>query len=140
PFLPYKPFDEGFNAVDGNGKADALRRLCHRDVDADDFAVDVDERSAAVARVDGSVSLHDVRVIPFGRFKRTIFGADDADGHRMVKTEGVADGDDPLAGFGFGRRAEFERFQHFGVMDAQHGQIPFVVRPYDVGRSLLRIP
>ena len=93
--------EDGFGGVDGNGEADAGALVGavggDHGVDADDFAVRVEQRTAGVAGVDGGIGLN-------GVFNgRAVFaadgadGADDAGGHGAAEAEGIADGVDLLA-------------------------------------------
>src|SRR6266545_775547 len=59
PFLPQLR-KNALQRVDGHRETDVLSRTEHRGVDPDDFAVDVDERAAGVAGVDGSVGLDEI--------------------------------------------------------------------------------
>ena len=51
--------------VDRYGKPDSLGAGPHGDVDPDDFAVDIEQRAAGIAWIDGSVCLDEI-VIPLG--------------------------------------------------------------------------
>ena len=59
-------------------------------------ALEVDERAAGVARVDGGVGLDEVVVAALA--DDAVLGAHDARRHRVLESEGVADGHHPLAG------------------------------------------
>ena len=64
-------------------------------VDADDFALDVEQRAARIAGVDRGVGL-DVRDEVFLR-QIAALRADDAGGHRVLEAERLADRDHPFA-------------------------------------------
>ena len=86
--------------VDRNREPDVLGRAEDRRVDADDLAVDVEQRPAGVAEVDRRVGLDVVLEAPRGRVGRqagAVLGGDDADRHGLVEVEGIADRHDPLA-------------------------------------------
>src|SRR4051812_3004888 len=83
--------------VDRDGKADSVvPTAAGRDgrVDSDDFAVEVDQRSAAVTRVDGRIGL-DV-VLAFALADAPSLGADDAGRDRHVESEWTADCEHPV--------------------------------------------
>src|SRR5262249_15034279 len=83
--------------VDGNGKTNALRGLDDRRVDADDLAGGVDERPAAVARIEGSVGLNDVvNQMAGDGAQASSQGADHAGGDGGLKSQGTADRDHEL--------------------------------------------
>ncbi len=68
-------------------------------VDADDFAVNVDQRSAAVAGIDRGVNLDEI-FIPLAAEDSdlaAVEGADDAMRHRADVAERAAEGEDPVA-------------------------------------------
>ncbi len=91
---------DGLERVDRNGEPDVLGRPEHRGVDADDLAVDVDQRPAGVAEVDRRVGLDVVLEAPRGRVRRqarAVLGGDDADRDGLVEVERIADRHDPLA-------------------------------------------
>src|SRR6266478_7617425 len=67
----------------------------HDRVDADRLAPPVDQRAAAVARIDARVGLYEAPVRL--RLDRAVEGTDDADGGGLIEYEGVADGHDGLA-------------------------------------------
>ncbi len=78
-----------------DGEADALTGRVDRGVDADDLTARIEQRSAAVARIDRSVGLDEV-VVRTGA-ERTALGADDSHRDRMAEAERIADGDDVFA-------------------------------------------
>ena len=90
-----------FCGVDGNGEADASRgaaRRVNRGVDADDFAVRVDERAAGIAAVDGGVRLNGlVNESGLAGLHSAAERADHAGGECGLKAEGIADGENFLA-------------------------------------------
>jgi hypothetical protein len=92
-----------------------------RRIDADDFAPDVQERAAGVARVDGRVGLQHLRAPAFGGREWTLEGADDADADGMRQSERVPDRHDPVAGLHLARVAELDFRQRmirlFGQLD-----------------------
>src|SRR5271166_6705653 len=86
--------------VDGDGKADAraLVRASGSDhaVDADHFAVGIQQRPSGIAGIDGSIRLDGfLDVGPFRTADRTQ-RADDAACHGAGESEGIADGEDLL--------------------------------------------
>ena len=90
--------DNGDGAVRGNGKADSNRTPRRRDdrgIDADDLAVEVEQRSAGIAAIDRRISLN-VVVVGTG-IDVAVARLDDARGHRAAEAERIADGDHPFA-------------------------------------------
>ena len=79
--------------VDRHREADAdiaATRRQDRGVDPDHLAVEVDQRSARIARIDRGVGLDEV-LIALDAQPAAPEGANDARGHRLAKTERVAD-------------------------------------------------
>ena len=78
----------------GNGKTDILCALCLTQVtgiDANDFAEVVNQRTAAIAGIDGSIGLDEILV----KNRPQIIAAGCADnthGHGMAQSKGIADG------------------------------------------------
>ena len=87
----------------GNGKADALVRSAgagDRRVQADHFAAQVEQRPAAVARIDRRVGLQEVLILHAVVAQPQIaaaFGADDAVGDGVAQAEGTAHGQHEIA-------------------------------------------
>lgn len=65
--------DPRLDVVNRNRKSDALRRIDDQGVDTDDFTQYVDERTAAVPRIDGRIRLNDVPVIAIGYLQWPVF-------------------------------------------------------------------
>ncbi len=87
--------------VHGHGEAHALvAARCggcgDGRVDANHFAADVEQRSAAVAGVNGRIGLQEVLELRF-RIDIALLGADDARGHGGLEAEWRANGDGPVA-------------------------------------------
>src|SRR5262249_58768426 len=81
-----------------HGKADADRaagRRNDRRIDADHLAVEVEQRTAGIAAIDGGVGL-DVVVVGTG-IDVAVARRDDAGAHPNAQTARVADGDGPFA-------------------------------------------
>ena len=90
--------DDRHGDLGGHRKADADRaagRRHDRGVDADHLAVDVEERAAGIAAVDGGVGL-DVVVVGAG-IDVAVERRDDAGRHRAAEAERVADREHPVA-------------------------------------------
>src|SRR5437879_12843566 len=64
-------------------------------IDADRLTSPVDQRTAAVPRIDVRVRLDEAAIRL--QFDLAVEGAHDADGGRLIKAEGAADGHDGLA-------------------------------------------
>ena len=88
--------DQRLGGVDRDREANALCAARDGAVDADHLAPLVDQRPAAVARVDGRVGLDEVLVVREAHVGPPC-GTDDARGHGVVEAEGVADGQDFLS-------------------------------------------
>ena len=95
------------------GKADAVVAAVARGaecVDADQAAVEIDECTAAAARIDRSVGLHvDHRRL---RFELARHRADDAERHRILQAQRTPDGQHQLS-----------RRELLGVSERQRGQV-----------------
>ena len=92
--------DHRLRRIDGDGEADVLGLPGDRGVDADDVALEVEQRAAGVARVDRGVGLQEVgEVLAVGLGEAAVLGRHDAGRHRRPagEVEGVADGDDLVA-------------------------------------------
>src|SRR5205814_299302 len=90
--------EDGAGAVDRHGEADsdaALRAIDHG-VDPDGRAVRIEQRPAAVPRIDGRVGLDHVLVGCRFAADRAAHRAHYAGGQSAFEAEGVADGDDFL--------------------------------------------
>src|SRR5690606_23156622 len=84
--------------IDRNSEADAditAGAAEDRRVDADDFAAQIEERPAGIARIDRRVGLNEVVVRPLADVPA--LRADDTRRHRAVETERIADRHDPFA-------------------------------------------
>jgi hypothetical protein len=82
-----------------------------RRVDADELAIEGDERSARVAGVDGCVGL-DVVLVAFLAEAAAAKRTDDARGHGLAEAEWIADGDDVISDL-----------QPIGIADLDGGQV-----------------
>ena len=121
-------------AGDRDREADAVRAAGARvdcGVDADQVAVDVDQRAARVARIDRGVGLDEV-LEGVDPEMRAAERRDDAHGHRLADAEGVADGEHDIADAQGFHLAEGDRRQLVGL-DLQDGEIGFRVAADDLG-------
>ena len=90
-----------FCSIDRDGESDARggsRRSIDRGIDANDFAVRVDQRAAGIAAVDGGIGLNGF--IDEGSLAGLDCAAQRADhpsGQGALKSEGIADGQDFLS-------------------------------------------
>ncbi len=105
-------------------------------VDADDLAPEIEQRAAGVARIDRGVRL-DVGDQVFLRQVASL-GADDARGHRVLETEGLADRDDPLAHLELVRIAD-RHLRQIPGFDLQHGDVGALVGADDLGLELATV-
>ena len=119
------------DGLGGHRKADADRAARGRDdqrVDADDLAVEIEQRAAGIAAVDRGVGL-DVAVIGSG-IDVAVARRDDAGGDGAAKAERIADRDHPFAKPQLVGIAEFHRDQRFRRRrEFQHRQIGLLVDP-----------
>ncbi len=121
--------------VGGDGKADPLRKVDDRRVDADDLPAYVKERAARVARVDRGIRLDkvfvpgEIHIFPTQR-------ADHPDRERAVQAEGVADRDGPLAHPDLRRISERDDRQLASGLDLDEGQVGIGVFTDDLAREL----
>ena len=118
--------------VIGNGKADALGGVNDGRVHADHQPLRIEQRAAAVARVEGGVGLdHVVDQVPGDAAQGAAQRADDAGGDGGIETEGAADGHDQLADPQAGRFAELGVGEP-GVFGLDDGDVGPGVGPDDV--------
>ncbi len=81
--------------VDRNGKPDTAPLRTDRSVDADHLTQQVEQRAAAVARVDRGIGLDEIVVRTSS--DRPGLRAHDAHRHRVAEPKWIADGDDVFA-------------------------------------------
>ena len=114
--------------VDRNCKADALRSHARGHVDADYQAVNVQERSAGIARIDARIALNQVVVfLLVADLHVAMQRADDPARHRMLISVGIADGDDLLTFHQIAGGAELDHRQWLFDVDLDHGQVGLAV-------------
>jgi len=123
-------------AIDGDGEADALRLPVDGGVDADQLALDVEQRAARVPGVDRSVGLDEVGVSPVLVVQRAADRAHHAGGHRVREAEGVADRDHGLADHEIGRGPEGDVRQVAARLDAHDRDVGVGVRSHQRGVEL----
>ena len=104
--------DDAFGDIDGDGEAEVVAGVDAAGVDADDFAAEVDERSAGISRIDGGIHLEPVVepsgfvLVDIGVIKETVGVGDDAGGDGASEAEGRADGHNGLSESDLGGIAE----------------------------------
>src|SRR6185295_4550290 len=81
--------------IDRYRKAQPLRALEHKRVDANYLSLRVDQRPAGISRVYRGIRLQEVIELPAK--SGSTLGAYDAQGNRVVKSERVSDSDNPIA-------------------------------------------
>ena len=106
-------------------------------VDADHFAVEVEQRAAGIAAVDGGVGL-DVVVIGTG-VDVAVARRDDAGGDGAAEAERIADRDHPFAEPQLVGIAELHRDQRLGRLEFQHRQIGLLVDADQLGLELAAV-
>ncbi len=121
--------------VGRDGEADALPDGHDGGVDADHPPVQVEERTARVAGIDGGVGLDEALV---GRHAQVLAPrrGDDADGDRAIQPERVADRDRPLADAQLVRIAQLRHRELALGLDLQHRQVGLGVAPRDLRLEL----
>ena len=77
-------------------------------IDADQVALQIDERAAGVARIDSRVGLDEI-LEPLHPDVRPVQPADDAGGHGLAYVPGIADGEDEIADLELARVPERDR-------------------------------
>src|ERR1700721_559376 len=92
--------------IDGYGKEHthiAAGAAVDLRIDADDLAVDVEQRTTRIPGVNGGIGLDEGHIIGVAAIdQRTSYCTDDARRHAVFKTEGRADRNGPLTGAPFG--------------------------------------
>lgn len=115
----------------GNGEADAFvaTGFCvDESVDADDVAIGVHERTAAIAGIDGGVSLDvDHGVVGIGLAEN---GADEAHADGVFEAFGTAEGEYELALLNFFVAADLERGE-VRRFDFEDGEVDFLAETND---------
>ena len=135
--LPQR-IDHADHGLRRHRKADADRAARGRDdqrVDADHLAVEVEQRAAGIAAVDGGVGL-DVAVIGTG-IDVAVARRDDAGGDGAAEAERIADRDHPFAEPQLVGIAELHRDQRLRRrLELQHRQIGLLVDADQLGLDL----
>jgi hypothetical protein len=108
-------------AADRDGEADAARARADGRIDADDVAVGVDQRAAAVAEIDRGVGLN--VVVEAAVEELASEEADHADRHCVLVAERVADRADPLTHAERRRIAERRNRQTGLAVDFDHRDV-----------------
>src|SRR5262245_37352539 len=115
-------------------EADADRAAGGRDdrcIDADHLAVEVEQRAAGIAAVDGGVGLN--VVVVGSRIDVTIARRDDASGDGAAEAERVADGDNPFAQSQLLRIAELDRLERLVGLEPEQRDVGFLVLADELG-------
>src|SRR5271165_351294 len=128
-----------FRGVDGNGEADARGGAAgrvNRGVDADDFAMRIDERAAGISAVDGRVGLDGfVDESGLAGLHRAADGAHHPGGQRGLKAEGIADGQNFLSDLQGRGIAESQGRQRFALgIDFDQCHVVALIRANDFCR------
>ena len=109
----------------------AARRRDDRGVDADHFAVEVEQRAARIAAIDGGVGL-DVVVVGTG-IDVAVARRHDAGGHRAAEAERIADRDHPFAEPQLVGIAEPHRLQRLVGLDPQQRDVGLLIAADQLG-------
>ena len=120
--------EELLDAFDRNREADAGGVLADGLVDADEIAVEIDERAAGVAGVDRRVRLQDVVERIGFVFIAAVDGGQHALRNGMLKTERIADRDDAFAEHDVVWKRERRRLEVFWNRPTGHADETEVVR------------
>ena len=127
--------------VGGDGEADAHIAAGGGEdggVDTDQLAVEIDQRAAGVARVNGGVGLNKILVAldtQAGAAQRR----HDTGGHRLTETEGVADGDHEITHLETGGIGDTDLRQVLGAFQFQHRQVDFLVQAHQFRRQFTAV-
>ncbi len=106
--------EQSFGAVDGQRKPDTEICLTHDGgIEADDVTGGIEQRTAAVAAVDGRIGLnHAFDALVFFAFDGAADGADNPGSQRSFQAEGISDGQHFLS-----------HLQMIGVTQAERGKL-----------------
>ena len=115
-----------------------LLRVMMASVDAHELTAEIDQRTAGVAGIDGRVGLDQV-FVAFGVDAGSPESADDARGDRVLKAEGIADGDHEIADLELRGIAEGELDQAFR-RHFEHGEVRRHVAADDGGGQISAVP
>ena len=125
----------------GMAKPMPLALAADRGVDADHLALQVEERAAGVARVDGRVGLEEVEIAARIEALHVLAGAPlrrkDARRYGVRQAEGVADGDDPVADLDARRSRRGQSARRFLVFDSDDRDVGAACRVPRVRRRCL---
>ena len=116
-----------------DGETEAAIQTVDQRVHADDLAIQINQRTAAVARIDGSIGLQVVLVNRAPQIAPP-FAADHADGERVVQLEGRTDHADKFPHPRTFAVAPGDRLEP-GGLGLEHGQIRFVIHPDHLQRQ-----
>src|SRR5690349_6154382 len=122
--------------VRSDGQTDALPAAgaaLDRRIDADHFAAEIDQRTAAVAGIDGRVRLQ--KVFIHIQVQIAALGADDARGYGAGQAERSADGQYAIANLHLGAVAELQVRQRLLGFDADDGQVGLGIALDVLGRE-----
>ena len=119
--------------MDGDGKPYAFAPGVDGCVDADELAQNIEQRTAAVAGVDGRVGLNQVGEHAVLGLNGAVQGGDHARGHSVGKAEGIADGDNGFAGHEVRRIGHAHGGKIFRSVQAQDGDIEIGLGAHHVG-------
>ena len=109
----------------------AARRRDDRGVDADHLAVEVEQRSARIAAIDGGVGL-DVVVVGAG-IDVAVARRHDAGRHRAAEAERIADRDHPFAEPQLVGIAEAHRLERLVGLDPQQRDVGLLIAAHQLG-------
>ena len=126
---------DALDHVDRNGEADAdiaAAARQNRGVDADQFAAQIDQRAAGIARIDRGVGLDEILVAESGLMPLRPSALTMPAVTVCCEAEGIADGDHVVADLELGRIAERHGDQ-VRLLGLQHGDIRALVAADDLG-------
>ena len=117
--------DDVVGEVAGHGEADALAGSDDGGIDADDLTLHIQKGTAGVAGVNGAVGLQEV--VKGAGVDAAALGRKNAGGDGMVKTEGVADGEEPFADLQVCGAAELQEGQLLVHVNLQESEVGFLI-------------
>jgi len=111
-------------------------------VDADDFAVHVEQRASGIAGIDGSIRLEEVLELACNAgLDGAVFGGDDAGGDSLSEGKGAADGFNPVPNLGLIGISHFYGWERGTAVDFDDREIRSFVGADDAGGTaeILRV-
>ena len=134
---------DAFGKSGGNGEADALISSIigeDRSIDANHFALEVDQRTTAIARIDRSIGLEKIfeRIVAYNAEICSVFSGDNPSRDGSFERKGAADCQNPVADIELVGVAPDSFCGELGT-DFQYCQIGFRIGAENPGRDVARL-